>query len=159
MKKENDKTLAMKILDKNKIEYKVHEYSLNDGIDAKSVSIKLNEDLNKVYKTLVTRGKSNKYYVFLVEADRSLDLKKAAKVTHEKYIEMIHQAELLPLTGYVHGGCSPIGMNKLFPTFINIDAKALDTVFVSGGKIGLQIELNPLSLTNLINAHFEDVSI
>ena len=159
MKKEIDKTLAMKILDKNKIKYEVHEYSLNDGIDAKSVSIKLNEDLNKVYKTLVTRGKSNKYYVFLVEADRSLDLKKAAKVTHEKYIEMIHQAELLPLTGYVHGGCSPIGMKKLFPTFINIDAKALDTIFVSGGKIGLQIELNPLSLANLINAHFEDVSI
>ncbi len=159
MKKEIDKTLAMKILDKNKIEYKVHEYSLNDGIDAKSVSINLNEDLNKVYKTLVTRGKSNKYYVFLVEADRNLDLKKAAKVTHEKYIEMIHQAELLPLTGYVHGGCSPIGMKKLFSTFINIDAKTLDTVFVSGGKIGLQIELNPLSLANLINAHFEDVSI
>lgn len=152
-----EKTLVMKMLDSKKIPYTVKDYSATPYVDAKEVAACLGQDLNKVYKTLVTVGKSKKYYVFVVPADHELDLKKAAKVTNEKNIEMIHQKELLPLTGYIHGGCSPIGMKKLFPTYIDSTAENLSTFFVSGGKVGFQIEINPQDLVKLIRARFADI--
>ena len=154
-----EKTLVMKILDSKKIKYLEHTYNKDDGIDAISVAKSLNEDVNCVFKTLVTVGKSKKHYVFVIPASGELDLKKAALAAKEKNIEMIHQKELLPLTGYVHGGCSPIGMKKLFQTFIDSSAKELNTIIISGGKIGYQVELNPNDLINLINGTYFDLTI
>ncbi|MBO8428089.1 MAG: Cys-tRNA(Pro) deacylase [Firmicutes bacterium] len=154
-----EKTLVMKILDSKKIKYLEHTYNKDDGIDAISVAKSLNEDVNCVFKTLVTVGKSKKHYVFVIPASGELDLKKAALAAKEKNIEMIHQKELLPLTGYVHGGCSPIGMKKLFQTFIDSSAKELNTIIISGGKIGYQVELNPSDLINLINGTYFDLTI
>ncbi len=154
-----EKTLVMKILDSKKIKYLEHTYNKDDGIDAISVAKSLNEDVKCVFKTLVTVGKSKKHYVFVIPASGELDLKKAALAAKEKNIEMIHQKELLPLTGYVHGGCSPIGMKKLFQTFIDSSAKELNTIIISGGKIGYQVELNPNDLINLINGTYFDLTI
>lgn len=154
-----EKTLVMKILDSKEIKYFEHTYNKDDGIDAISVAKSLNEDVNCVFKTLVTVGKSKKHYVFVIPASGELDLKKAALAAKEKNIEMIHQKELLPLTGYVHGGCSPIGMKKLFQTFIDSSAKELNTIIISGGKIGYQVELNPNDLINLINGTYFDLTI
>lgn len=145
-----DKTLVMKILDQKKINYKIHDYVNSNLVDAVSVANFLNENPSKVFKTLVTVGKSKNHYVFLVPSNKTLDLKKASKVVDEKNIELIHQKELLPLTGYIHGGCSPIGMKKTFPTVIDSSAASFDTIFISGGKIGYQIEISPNDLIPLI---------
>lgn len=110
-----------------------------------------------VFKTLVTRGAKGQFYVFDVPVAENLDLKKAAKAVGEKSIEMIHQKELLPLTGYVHGGCSPVGMKKLFPTVIDASAENLETMIVSAGKIGYQVELSPRDLAALVRAKFADL--
>ena len=153
-----DKTLVMKILDQKKINYKIHDYINSNLVDAVSVANFLNENPSKVFKTLVTVGKSKNHYVFLVPSNKTLDLKKASKVVDEKNIELIHQKELLPLTGYIHGGCSPIGMKKTFPTVIDSSAASFDTIFISGGKIGYQIEINPTDLIPLIKGKLFDIS-
>lgn len=153
-----EKTLVMKILDQNKINYKIHDYINSNLVDAVSVANFLNENPSKVFKTLVTVGKSKNHYVFLVPSNKTLDLKKASKVVDEKNIELIHQKELLPLTGYIHGGCSPIGMKKTFPTVIDSSAASFDTIFISGGKIGYQIEINPNDLIPLIKGKLFDIS-
>ena len=117
----------------------------------------LGEDPAHVFKTLVTRGKTGQYYVFVVPVAAELELKKAAKAAGEKSIEMIKQKELLPLTGYVHGGCSPIGMKKAFKTFIHETAESLDKMFVSAGKVGFQVELSPQDLAKTVGCGFADL--
>ena len=112
-----------------------------------------------VFKTLVARGAKGQFYVFDVPVAANLDLKKAAKAVGEKSIEMIHQKELLPLTGYVHGGCSPVGMKKLFPTVIDASAENLETMIVSAGKIGYQVELSPRDLAALVRAKYADIIV
>ena len=138
------KTNAMRKLDSLKIKYKEHYYTDTGAVSGIEVAAALNEDPEKVFKTLVTTGKSGNHYVFMVPVTGELDLKKAANSANEKNIEMLPSKELLQLTGYVHGGCSPIGMKKQFKTFIHNTANEYETIFCSGGKIGFQIEL-PLS--------------
>ena len=140
MKKE-EKTNVMRILDGKKLPYESHSYEPDATMTGEEIAGILGENPEKVFKTLVTQGKSGSYYVFVVPVKEELDLKKAAKVSGEKAIGMIKQKELLPLTGYVHGGCSPIGMKKQFPTFIHETAKTFDKIFVSAGKVGFQIEI------------------
>ncbi|SHH56340.1 Cys-tRNA(Pro)/Cys-tRNA(Cys) deacylase [Anaerosphaera aminiphila DSM 21120] len=150
------KTNAMRILEKNNVNYEVIEYSSKGGISGVEVAKTLKEDVYLVYKTLVTESKES-YYVFVIPVYGELDLKKAAIVSGEKKIEMLPQKNLLSLTGYVHGGCSPVGMKKLFTTFIDETAKSKDYFFVSGGKVGMQIKVNPVEVANLINAKFADL--
>lgn len=138
------KTNAMRILDQKKITYKVNEYDISDGrIDGISVAEKTGADPAKVFKTLVTQGTSKNYYVFVIPVLDELDLKEAARVSGEKKIEMIPMKDLLKITGYIKGGCSPIGMKKNFKTFIHKSSMEHETIMVSGGKQGLQIELVP----------------
>jgi len=143
MKKgKSEKTNAMRLLDKEKVDYTMQTYDTNDGkIDGISVAHKVGKDPKMVYKTLVTQGASKQYYVFVIPVEAELDLKKAAKAAGEKKVEMIAVKDLLKVTGYVRGGCSPVGMKKLYPTFIDQEAEALETIIVSGGKIGFQIEM------------------
>ena len=152
------KTNAMRFLDKSKIRYEVHEYECKDGhIDGIAVANKLGQDVNKVFKTLVAQGQSKEIYVFVIPVIEELDLKKVAKVTGEKKIEMIHVKDINKITGYIRGGCSPLAMKKLYKTFIHETAENYETIIFSGGKIGLQIETNPIELGNIINAIFEDI--
>ena len=144
--KANDKTNVMRVLDGRKISYESHSYDPDPTLTGEDIARILGEEPEKVFKTLVTCGKSGTYYVFVVPVKEELDLKKAAKVSGEKSVSMIKQKELLPLTGYVHGGCSPIGMKKQFKTFIHETAVQYDRVFVSAGKVGYQIELAPADL-------------
>lgn len=145
MKKE-EKTNVMRVLDGKKISYESHSYEPDATMTGEQIAGILGEAPEKVFKTLVTQGKSGAYYVFVVPVKEELDLKKAAKAAGEKAIAMIKQRDLLPLTGYVHGGCSPIGMKKHFPTFIHETAANYDKIFVSAGKVGFQIELAPADL-------------
>lgn len=138
--KKNDKTNVMRILDQKKVSYTSHCYVDTGAVSGLEVAYALNQDPRRVFKTLVTVGSSNAYYVFLVPVQKELDLKKAAKAVGEKSIDMIKSKELLPLTGYVHGGCSPIGMKKQFRTVIDNSASDLGTIIFSGGKIGYQVE-------------------
>lgn len=142
------KTNVMRLLDKQKIKYIPHSYPHGDDIATDGVSVAgfLGKDPSSVYKTLVTRSASKSYYVFVIPVAEHLDLKKAAKAVKEKSIEMIKQNELLPLTGYIHGGCSPIGMKKSFKTTFHEDILSLETVTLSAGKIGSQIELSPADI-------------
>ena len=144
--KPSEKTNVMRVLDGKKIEYKSHSYEADPTLTGEDIAGILGEDTANVFKTLVTQGKSNAYYVFVIPVMGELDLKKAAKASGEKAISMIKQKDLLPLTGYVHGGCSPIGMKKQFKTFIHETAPGLDRIFVSAGKVGFQIELSPADL-------------
>lgn len=153
-----EKTNVMRKLDQLKITHK--EHFLGDDKNAISgveVAGKLNVTVEKVFKTLVTVAKSNNHYVFMVPVAKELDLKKAAASVKEKSLEMLHQKDLLPLTGYVHGGCSPIGMKKQFKTVINETALSFDTIYFSAGKIGYQVELEPNTLVKLINATIADI--
>lgn len=152
-----DKTNVMRILDSKKIEYKAHYYTDSDAIAGVDVVAALNENPDQVFKTLVTRGASKNYHVFVVPVSKELDLKKAAKSVNEKSIEMIKQKELLPLTGYIHGGCSPIGMKKQFNTVIDISAKNFETIFVSAGKIGYQIEMKTEDFSKIIRVNFDNI--
>ena len=145
MKKE-EKTNVMRVLDAKKISYESHSYKPDATMTGEEIAALLGEDADKVFKTLVTQGKTGAFYVFVIPVKGELDLKKAAKASGEKAVSMIKQKDLLPLTGYVHGGCSPIGMKKHFPTFIHNTAVNYDTVFVSAGKVGFQIELSPADL-------------
>lgn len=152
-----EKTNAMRILDQKKIEYIVHDYTESGVIAGEDVANTLGEDPEKVFKTLVTVGKSKQYYVFLVPVCKELNLKKAAKAVGEKSIEMIKSKELLPLTGYIHGGCSPVGMKKAFPTTIDISAKEFDKIYFSAGKIGLQVEIAVSDINKLIKVKYDDI--
>ena len=152
-----EKTNVMRVLDQKKISYIPHSYDPGTT-DGKSVAALTGTDPGKVFKTLVTVGASRQHYVFVVPVDRELDLKKAAKAVGEKSVAMIRQAELLPLTGYVHGGCSPVGMKKQFKTTIDERARDLPQMLVSAGRIGAQVELAPNDLAALVRAAFADVS-
>ena len=152
--KNNDKTNVMRVLDGRKISYAVHTYEPDATMSGEEIAALLDEDADKVFKTLVTQGKSGQYYVFVVPVKEELDLKKAAKAAGEKAVSMIKQKELLPLTGYVHGGCSPIGMKKQFPTFIHETAKQYEKIMVSAGKVGFQIELPPDDLAKITGCRF-----
>lgn len=136
-----EKTNAMRILDRAKAAYTVHSYEGTDALSGKEVAAALGQDPARTFKTLVTAGAPRKYYVFVIPVSAELDLKKCAAAAGEKSVEMIPQKELFPLTGYVHGGCSPLGMKKQFPTFFHESANSFDTVMFSAGKIGLQIEM------------------
>ena len=153
------KTNAMRKLDSMKIPYKEHFYADTGAISGTEVAAVLSEDPDKVFKTLVTTGKSGTHYVFMIPVNCELDLKKAASAAGEKNIEMLKAKDLLPLTGYVHGGCSPIGMKKAFRTFIHNTADSFDAIFCSGGKIGFQIELSVENLRKVIRVESADVTI
>ncbi|MBR5485690.1 MAG: Cys-tRNA(Pro) deacylase [Oscillospiraceae bacterium] len=153
------KTNAMRFLDKQKAQYKTHFYDSADGaIDGISVAAKVGISAEKVFKTLVTQGSSKEYFVFVIPVENELDLKKAARAVGEKSVEMIPVADINKVTGYIRGGCSPIGMKKSYITVIHQTAHSLDTMVVSGGKIGTQIELSPNVLAQLVNAKFEDLT-
>ncbi len=151
------KTNAMRILDSKNINYKEIQYKIDDGgIDGISVSEKINKNFEEVYKTLITKG-LEEHYVFIIPVDKQLDLKKAAKVTGEKKIEFININDILKTTGYIRGGCSPIGMKKKYKTFIQKDSFSLNEIVVSAGKIGLQVELSPLDLKEITDGNFVDI--
>ncbi len=156
--KKQEKTNVMRFLDQKKVEYKIHDYTESGVIAGADVAQTLGENPEEVFKTLVTIGKSKQYYVFLVPVCGELSLKKAAKAVGEKSIEMIKSKELLPLTGYVHGGCSPIGMKKLFPTIIDDSAQSYEKIFFSAGKIGLQVEVSTGDLEKIITFRYEDIA-
>lgn len=149
-----EKTNVMRILDQKKVSYIPHYYDPDKAIAGVDVAKFLGENPKQVFKTLVTVAKSNNHYVFVIPVESELDLKKAAKTVGEKNVEMIKQKELLPLTGYIHGGCSPIGMKKPFRTVMNESALNYDLVTFSAGKIGYQVEMNPNDLKKLINISF-----
>ncbi|SFO19040.1 Cys-tRNA(Pro)/Cys-tRNA(Cys) deacylase [Pseudobutyrivibrio sp. UC1225] len=155
--KNNDKTNVMRVLDSKKIKYESHTYEADSTLTGEQIAGILGEDTEKVFKTLVTQGKTGTYYVFVVPVEAELDLKKAAKAAGEKSISMIKQKDLLGLTGYVHGGCSPIGMKKQFATFIHMTAENYEKVFVSAGKVGAQIELAPADLIKIANIKVADI--
>ena len=143
----NEKTNVMRILDQKKIPYIPHFYDHADGlIDAVSVAAKLNQPPEQVFKTLVTRGSGKGYFVFIVPAQEELDLKAAARAAGQKSIEMIHVSEINAVTGYIRGGCSPIGMKKLYPTILDECALQYPSIMVSAGKISAQVELSPQDL-------------
>ena len=152
------KTNVMRLLDGKKVSYISHTYNPDPTMTGEDIAALLNEPPSSVFKTLVTRGNSNAYYVFIVPVNYELDLKKAAKAAGEKFVVMIKQKELLPLTGYVHGGCSPIGMKKQFPTFIHETVLQNDKVFISAGKVGCQVELKPKDLMAVVKCQTADIT-
>ncbi|QOY35648.1 Cys-tRNA(Pro) deacylase [Anaerobacillus isosaccharinicus] len=152
------KTNAMRILDKERIKYETYTYESEDGkIDGVSVAHKINKDVDFVYKTLVAKGASKQYFVFIIPVEKELDLKKGAKAVGEKKVELIPVKEITNLTGYVRGGCSPIGMKKLFRTVIDLNAEKIPTIIVSGGKIGMQIELLVTDLVKVTKGEVADL--
>lgn len=152
------KTNAMRILDKKNVQYSVTTYDTSDGkIDGVSVAEKVNRNKEEVFKTLVTTSNSKNLYVFLIPVTEELDLKKSAKAVGEKSVEMLKSKDLLPLTGYIHGGCSPIGMKKEYKTIINESAKVLNEIVFSAGKIGYQINIEILELEKALNFTYADV--
>ena len=157
MKKNVEKTNVMRILEQKKILYTSHYYADTEAISGIEVATILNQDPNRVFKTLVTVGASKNNYVFVIPVHRELDLKKAANAVSEKSISMIKSKELLPLTGYIHGGCSPIGMKKQFRTVIDSSAMNFDTIIFSGGKIGYQVELSLKELGKVISFELADI--
>lgn len=158
-KKNDEKTNVMRVLEQKNIPYTAHTYSTDGAIDGVSVAKMLGQSVEQVFKTLVTRGVSGAYYVFDIPAAENLDLKKAAKAVGEKSVAMLPQKELLPLTGYVHGGCSPVGMKKQFPTVFHETVILFDTICVSAGKIGYQVELAPDALIELLGAQTADIAV
>ena len=138
-----DKTNCMRVLESKKIPYTPHLYEADPTLSGEDIARLLQEKPDQVFKTLVTTGKPQRYYVFVIPVNRELNLKKAAAAVGEKSVSMIPQKDLLPLTGYVHGGCSPIGMKKRFPSFIHQSAVGMDRIFVSAGRVGCQAELSP----------------
>lgn len=159
MAKNIKKTNALRLLTQAQIDHTAYEYSVSDGkTDAVSVADKLGVSPDIVYKTLVTVADTHEHFVFVIPAASTLDLKAAARTAGVKWVEMIPQAKLLPLTGYVHGGCSPVGMKKLFPTFIDASAESLPLFFVSAGKVGMNLSVSPTALAGLIGASFADVA-
>ncbi len=159
MKQIDEKTNVMRILDGKKIEYNHYNYLESGAISGMEVAEALNENPDMVFKTLVTVGKSGNHYVFLLPVNKELDLKKAAKSVGEKNIEMIKSKDLLPLTGYIHGGCSPIGMKKFFKTVIHETASKFDKILFSGGKIGYQVEVSLQDLSKVIKYDLADIVV
>jgi len=151
-----EKTNVMRVLDQKKIPYTPHEYD-KTVTEGTVVADLLGEPRENTFKTLVTVSNTKTYFVFVVPVAENLDLKKAAKVVGAKSIDMIKQKELLPLTGYIHGGCSPIGMKKQFKTVIHETARDLEKFFVSAGKVGYQVEVSPVKLAELVRAEFADI--
>ena len=160
-KKKDEKTNVMRTLEQKKIPYTAHTYPHEDGVavDGVTVANMLGQDPGAVFKTLVTKGASGGYYVFDIPVAENLDLKKAAKAVGEKSIAMLPSKELLGLTGYVHGGCSPVGMKKLVPTVFHESCTEFETIMVSAGKIGYQVEAKPHDLITLVNGKTADVIV
>jgi Cys-tRNA(Pro)/Cys-tRNA(Cys) deacylase len=158
-KNKEEKTNVMRTLEQKKIPYTAFSYDPDGPIDGVSVAAETGLDAASVFKTLVTKGASGAYYVFDIPVAENLDLKKAAKAVGEKSIAMLPQKELLPLTGYVHGGCSPVGMKKQFPTVFHETVNDLELVAVSAGKIGHQVQVKPADLLNLLRAKTADVIV
>ena len=152
-----EKTNVMRVLEQKKVPYIPHAYTQDATIPGDEIARILGEDPKRVFKTLVTKGKTGINYVFVIPVECELDLKKAAKAVSEKSIEMIRQKELLPLTGYVHGGCSPVGMKKQFVTVFHDTAMNYDTIFFSAGKVGYQVELSPSDIDKVIRFELHDV--
>lgn len=152
------KTNVMRMLDKAKITYNHYSYADTDAISGSEVAHALNQDPNRVFKTLVTVAKSGNHYVFMLPVEKELDLKKAAHSVGEKSVEMLKSKDLLPLTGYIHGGCSPIGMKKFFKTVIDKSALNFDTIMFSAGKIGYQVEVSPNDIQKIIRVDFEEIT-
>ena len=152
------KTNVMRLLEQAGVPYTPHFYSPDDGIDAVSVARKLGQDPQAVFKTLVTQGRSRALYVFVIPGAATLNLRRAAAACGEKSVEMIPQKALLPSTGYIHGGCSPVGMKKAYPTFIDETAQLFDTICVSAGKVGAQVELAPDALLGMIGAKYAELT-
>lgn len=157
MGKKEVKTNAMRILDRMHIPYEYSTYECEEFTDGIHVADLLGLPHERVYKTLVTVGKSNNHYVFVIPIEAEIDFKKAAKAAGEKSVEMLHLKDLTKVTGYVRGGCTSIGMKKQFPTFIQCQAETLDYLYVSAGKPGMQLKLNPLDLKSAANAAFADI--
>ena len=157
MHEKHEKTNAMRQLDRKKAAYTVHSYD-GGALSGTEVASALGQDPERCFKTLVTVGKTGGHYVFMIPVAAELDLRKAASAAGEKSVAMLPQKELLPLTGYIHGGCSPIGMKKLYPTFIDESAQLFDTICVSAGKIGAQVELAPDALCGLISAKYAELT-
>ena len=151
------KTNAMRLLDQKKIEYEVKEIEDAEGLSGSQMALKAGENTEEVYKTLVTVGAKGAHYVFVVPVEKELDLKKAAKTVGEKSISMIHQKELLPLTGYIHGGCSPVGMKKFFRTVFDKSALSHERIYFSGGKVGVQVRIRTVDISKAIKCEFEDI--
>ncbi len=151
------KTNVMRVLDKQKVKYNHYSYADTDAISGVEVASVLEQDPKRVFKTLVTVGKSKQIYVFMIPVAEELDLKKAAKAVNEKSIEMLKSKDLLKTVGYVHGGCSPIGMKKNFPTTIHSSAKDYETIIFSAGKIGYQVELSLDDLNKVIKFNIAEV--
>ncbi|MBQ4058046.1 MAG: Cys-tRNA(Pro) deacylase [Lachnospiraceae bacterium] len=157
MAKKENKTNAMRILDKHKISYKVNNYECDEFVDGMQIADKNGQAYEQSFKTLVTVGKSGGYYVLVLPVDKEIDFKKAARIVGEKSVEMIPVKDINAVTGYIRGGCTPLGMKKLYPTVIHESAKDFDEIIISGGKLGVQILLNPNDLAQVVNARFEDV--
>lgn len=155
-----EKTNAIRMLDQKKIKYNTYEYPHEEGVcvDGETVANLLNQNPDMVFKTLVTVGNDKRYYVCVVPVKAELDLKKAAKVFNVKSLEMIAVKDINNVTGYIRGGCSPIGMKKVFPTVIDESALLYDNIIFSGGKIGLQIEMNPKDLEKIIRVNFKEIT-
>ena len=156
--KGEEKTNVMRLLDGRKIPYTARSYEPDPTMTGEEIALLLNEDPDRVYKTLVTEGRPGRHYIFVIPVRQDLDLKKAAKAAGEKSVAMIRQKDLLPLTGYVHGGCSPIGMKKSFPTFIHRTAEKQDQIFISAGKVGFQVGVNPKDLAVLVRFTCADLT-
>jgi len=155
--KDKDKTNVMRVLDSKKISYEKHTYEADPTLTGEEIAGILGEPVEHVFKTLVTVAKTGEHYVFVIPVAAELNLKKAAKAAGEKSIDMIKQKELLPLTGYVHGGCSPVGMKKPFKTFVHSTAETLDKIYVSAGRVGAQIELSVKDLQAVVGFSYADV--
>lgn len=151
------KTNVMRILDKNKIPYQAVHYECDEFIDGLHTAELTGAPVEQSFKTLVARGKSGQYYVYVIPIAKEVDLKLAAKAAGEKSVEMIHVKEINAITGYIRGGCSPIGMKKQFPTFLDDSAQQFETIYISGGKIGVSICLSPQSLCQLIRGRFVSI--
>ncbi len=157
--KKQEKTNVMRLLDQRRIPYEPHFYGDTGAVSGTEVAAALGEDPAQVYKTLVTVGRSGEHYVFIIPVEQELDLRKAASAAGEKNIEMIKSKELLPLTGYIHGGCSPVGMKKPFPSFLDSSAEGKTVIFVSGGKIGCQIEISPEDLHDIVPFRYAPLTV
>ena len=157
-KKDKDiKTNAMRFLDSKKIAYTVNTYECEDFVDGVHIAQMLGQDEKMSYKTLVTKGKSGGYFVFVLPVALELDMKKAAKAVGEKSVEMLHVKDINAVTGYIRGGCSPLGMKKQFPTVVDKSAQAFETIIISGGRLGSQIFLSPADLVKACGGSFGDI--
>ena len=155
--KKQEKTNVMRLLEQQGVAYRRHCYEGSGAVSGAEVAAVLEQDPQRVFKTLVTEGRSGQHYVFVIPVLRELDLKKAAAAAGEKSISMLKSKDLLPLTGYIHGGCSPIGMKKPLPTFVEQSAVLCDTILFSAGKIGYQVELPPDELAKLLAFRYADL--